>query len=404
MLAYVRVAFSPADSVSLARVINTPARGIGKSTLGLLTNYADQRSLTLWQAIEETVDGDRLPKRAAAALKRFQALVVHLRKGAASMDIAALVDAVLDRSGYRAMLETDSSAEAESRRENLDELVVAAQEAVERGETAQDFLDHASLVADTDDIESSARVLLMTLHSAKGLEFPAVFVVGMEEQLLPHARSLGAPDNDALEEERRLCYVGMTRAQRRLVLSCAEYRGQYGAGSEVRMLPSRFLSEIPRELVRDVSRGWMGLDRSRIYQRSDDAVESQPVPNPSSGPSKLEDAGIETHDSVEAIGSFFKRRAAVSNVDGAPSGPGPGSSSRTVPAPRSGFAQGRGKVAKPAPEAGQFARGAKVRHRRFGVGVVQQCQGQGERAKLSVYFRQHGLKTLIAGPAKLQAL
>ncbi|MYG01617.1 MAG: AAA family ATPase [Acidobacteriia bacterium] len=404
VLAYVRVAFSPADSVSLARVINTPARGIGKSTLGLLANYADQRSLTLWQAIEETVDGGRLPKRAAAALKRFQALVVHLREGAASMDIAALVDAVLDRSGYRAMREADSSAEAESRRENVDELVVAAQEAVKRGETAQDFLDHASLVADTDDIESSARVLLMTLHSAKGLEFPAVFLVGMEERLLPHARSLGAPDDDALEEERRLCYVGMTRAQQRLVLSCAEYRGQYGAGSEVRMLPSRFLSEIPRELIRDVSRGWTGLDRSPIYQRSDDAVESQPVPNPRSDRSKLEDAGIETHDSVEAIGSFFKRRAAPSNVDGAPSGPGPGSSSRAVPAPRSGFAQGRGRVAKPAPEAGQFARGAKVRHRRFGVGVVQQCQGQGERAKLSVYFRQHGLKTLIAGPAKLQAL
>lgn len=402
VLAYIRVAFSPEDSVSLARIINRPARGIGKSTLGLLTNYADERSLTLWQAIEKTVDGGGLPKRATAALKRFQALVVDLREGAASMDIAALVDAVLDRSGYRAMLDSDSSAEAESRRENVDELVVAAQEAAERGETAQDFLDHASLVADTDDIESSARVLLMTLHSSKGLEFPAVFLVGMEEQLLPHARSLGTADKDALEEERRLCYVGMTRAQQRLVLSSAEYRGRYGAGPEDFMQPSRFLSEIPSELIRDVSPGWMGLDRSHIYQGADDAVESQPVPSPRSDRSKLEDAGIETHDSVEAIGSFFKRRAAATNVGGAPDGPG--SSSRTVPAPRGGFAQDRGKAAKPVPEAGQFARGAKVRHRRFGVGVVQQCQGQGERAKLSVYFRQHGLKTLIAGPAKLQAL
>ncbi|MYB51854.1 MAG: hypothetical protein F4X77_06585 [Acidobacteriia bacterium] len=260
------------------------------------------------------------------------------------------------------------------------------------------------MVADTDDIESSARVLLMTLHSSKGLEFPAVFLVGMEEQLLPHARSLGTTDKDALEEERRLCYVGMTRAQQRLVLSSAEYRGRYGAGPEAFMQPSRFLSEIPTELIRDVSPGWIGLDRSRVYQRTDDAIEPQPVPNPRSDRSKLEDAGIETHDSVEAIGSFFKRRAAASDVDGPPGGPGSGSSSQTVPAPRGGFAQGRGKAAKSAPEAGQFARGAKVRHRRFGVGVVQQCQGQGERAKLSVYFRQHGLKTLIAGPAKLQAL
>ncbi|MDE0624483.1 MAG: UvrD-helicase domain-containing protein [Bryobacterales bacterium] len=404
VLAYVRVAFSPEDSVSLARIINTPARGIGKSTLGLLTNHADERSLTLWQAIEETLEGDRLPKRAAAALKRFQALVVNLRGGAASMDIAALVDAVLDRSGYRDMLDADSSAEAETRKENVGELVVAAQEAAERGETAQDFLDHASLVADTDDIDSSARVLLMTLHSSKGLEFPAVFLVGMEEQLLPHARSLGTTDNDALEEERRLCYVGMTRAQRRLVLSCAEYRGRYGAGPEAFMRPSRFLSEIPSELIRDVSPGWIGLDRSRVYQSTDDAIEPQPVPNSRSDRSKLEDAGIETHDSVEAIGSFFKSRAATSYVAGTSGGPGSGSSSRTVPAPSGGFARGRGRAAESAPAAGQFARGAKVRHRRFGVGVVQQCQGQGERAKLSVYFRHHGLKTLIAGPAKLQAL
>ena len=404
VLAYVRVTFSPEDSVSLARIINTPARGIGKSTLGLLTNYADERGLTLWQAIEETVDGGTLPKRAAAALKRFQASVVNLRGGAAGMDIAALVDAVLDRSGYRDMLDSDSSAEAESRRENVGELVVAAQEAAKRGETAQDFLDHASLVADTDDIESSARVLLMTLHSSKGLEFPAVFLVGMEEQLLPHARSLGTPGSDALEEERRLCYVGMTRAQRRLVLSCAEYRGWYGAGSDVHMRPSRFLSEIPSELVRDVSRDWMELDRSRIYQRTGDAVESQPVPSPRPDRSKLEGAGIETHDSVEAISSFFKSRAAASNVDGTAGGAGSGSSSRTVPAPSGGFARGRGTAAESAPAAGQFARGAKVRHKRFGVGVVQQCQGQGERAKLSVRFRHHGLKTLIAGPAKLQAL
>ena len=404
VLAYVRVAFSPEDSVSLERIINTPARGIGKSTLSLLTSYADERRLTLGQAIEEMVAGDRLPKRAAAALKRFQTLLANLRRAAARMDIAALVPTVVDLSGYREMLESDSSADAESRLENVDELAVAAQEAAKRDETAQDFLDHASLVADTDSIDISARVLLMTLHSSKGLEFPAVFLVGMEEQLLPHARARGLPDADALEEERRLCYVGMTRAQRRLVLTCAEYRGRYGASPGDWMEPSRFLAEIPPELIRDVSPGWTGLDRSRTNQGAGDAVDLEPVPKPRPDRSSLDAAGIQTHDSVEAIGSFFKLRAAASSADAPPSSAGAGSASPTAPAPRGGIPQGNAKAAKAEPEAGQFARGAKVRHRRFGVGVVQQCQGQGARAKLSVYFHQYGLKTLIAGPAKLQAL
>ena len=381
LLAYLRVALSPADSIGLARIINVPARGIGKSTLDLLGNYAAASSLTLWQAVEEMLDRRKLPMRAEAALQRFRQLVVELRGEAGTADVAALLRRVADRTGYMDMLAADSSAGAESRQENVEELFVAAQEAAKRGETPQDFLDHASLVADTDGIESAARVLLMTLHSSKGLEFPAVFLVGMEELLLPHARSVEPPNDRAIEEERRLCYVGMTRAQRHLSLSCAAYRGQYGAATETPMLPSRFLDEIPAELIRDVSGLSPAFDRARASEWPDEGLAAEQSVRNGPGRSTLAAAGIETHDSVEAIEGFFKQRVAA------------GAASPVRP-----------KAARPAQAPGHFSRGAKVRHGRFGVGVVQQCQGQGERAKLSVYFHRYGLKKLIAGPAKLQVL
>ena len=402
LLAYIRVALSPEDSVSLARIINVPARGIGKSTLGLLSDYAGERGLTLWQSIEEMVDGRKLPVRAAASLKRFRELIDDLRGFSATQDLASQLDWVLGRSGYRGMLEGDSSADAESRKENVKELLVAAREAAERGETAQEFLDHAALIADTDGIESFARVLLMTLHSSKGLEFPAVFLVGMEEQLLPHARSIDPPDMDALEEERRLCYVGMTRAQRRLILSCAEVRGRYSAESLVPMQPSRFLDEIPWALINEIPQRSAGFDRPRIYQETSRDSASQPDSGSHARQSSLANAGFETHNSVEAVKGFFKQRDVPSDVGAGPDRPAPAAPFRGVPS--SPAPPQRVPRTNPSEGAGQFSRGAKVRHRRFGVGVVQHCQGQGERAKLRVYFHQHGLKTLIAGPAKLQAL
>ncbi len=404
LLAYVRIALSPDDSVSLGRILNVPARGIGKSTLGLLTDFASQRSLSLWQAIEEMVDGRKLPVRAAASLKRFRELIDGLRGFAATQDLVSQLEWVLDRSGYQGMLDGDSSADAESRKENVKELLVAAREAAARGETPQEFLDHAALIADTDGIEGSARVLLMTLHSSKGLEFPAVFLVGMEESLLPHARSIEPPDQDALEEERRLCYVGMTRAQRHLILSCAAFRGQYSAESAVRMLPSRFLHEIPLELINEVSRGSREFERARIYEGTSREVAAQPVPASRLSKSTSGNAGFETHDSVEAVKGFFNRRNLSGEVGAGPDRPAPASPLRGVPTPSNPATRKRELRANPPQGAGQFSRGARVRHRRFGVGVVQHCQGQGERAKLRVYFHHHGLKTLIAGPAKLQAL
>lgn len=404
LLAYLRIALSPDDSASLGRIINVPARGIGKSTLALLSDHASGRSLTAWQAIEELVDGGKLPVRAAAALKRFRELIADLRGFATTQDVVSQLRWVLDRSGYRDMLDSDSSADAESRRENVNELVVAAREAAARGETPQEFLDHAALIADTDGIESSARVLLMTLHSSKGLEFPAVFLVGMEESLLPHARSIEPPDQDALEEERRLCYVGMTRAQRHLILSCAAFRGRYSAESAVSMEPSRFLEEIPGELINDVSRGSTEFERGRIYEGTSSDFAPQPVSASHVSKTTLGNAGFETHNSVEAVKGFFQQRAVSGDIGSGPDRPGPASPVEGVPISPDLVPPRREQRANPPDGAGQFSRGAKVRHRRFGDGVVQQCQGQGERAKLKVYFRQHGVKTLIAGPAKLQAL
>ena len=404
LLAYVRIALSPADSVSLARIINVPARGIGKSTLGLLSNYANGRNLTLWHAIEQMVDGQKLPTRAAASLNRFRELIVTLGGEAATADVASLLERVFDLSGYQAMLDSDSSPEAESRQENVEELIVAAREAAERGETPQEFLDHASLVADTDGIESSAPVLLMTLHSSKGLEFPAVFLVGVEEELLPHARSLHVPDEGALEEERRLCYVGMTRAQRHLTLSCAAYRGRYGAGPEDSMKPSRFLREIPTRLINDVSRHSMWDDQARIFEGDSAMLASEQALGSRLRQATLEDAAVQTRNSVEAVKGFFKQHVVSSTLGADSDGAASKSPARTGPVVARVASSGRGASSTSAHDSGQFTRGAKVRHRRFGVGVVQHCQGQGERAKLRVYFHQHGLKTLIAGPAKLQAL
>jgi hypothetical protein len=148
------------------------------------------------------------------------------------------------------MLQQEKGPDAVTRTENLEELLNAAVEAKDRGETASDFLDHAALVAQTDDIDEAAQVSLLTIHNAKGLEFPFVFLAGMEEGLFPHSRSIGTSEA-ALEEERRLCYVGMTRAEKRLTLTWARYRRRYGGGEAERTLPSRFLDEIPKDLVVD---------------------------------------------------------------------------------------------------------------------------------------------------------
>ena len=247
VLAYVRLAANPDDSMALRRVLNVPARGIGPRTLAELETRSGHERISLWQALELVIDEAALPARVTQPLQRFRDLVRALRDDAVRMTPKPLIESVLARSGYSAALAEEDSQEAEDRLENLAELLSAAADFEHRAETPSlgAFLDQVSLLSELDIPRKDAPVVLMTLHSAKGLEFDVVFLVGMEDGLLPHSRSVLVPD--ALEEERRLCYVGMTRAMDRLHLSCARSRQVFGQRKVSQ--PSRFLEEIPRANV-----------------------------------------------------------------------------------------------------------------------------------------------------------
>ena len=232
VVAYLKLAASNYDSVSLLRIFNTPARGIGRTTVEQVERYAREHTMSLWDSIERIIDDEHLSTRSQSSLVMFRNLIQELSLVASSSPLPHLLRFILDRTGYRRMLQTDKTPDAETRLENLDELINAATESAERGESISDFLDHAALVADADAFDERAPVTLMTLHNAKGLEFPLVFLSGMELGLFPHSRSMDS--ETALEEERRLCYVGMTRARKRLILTWAKVPPavwRWGAGT-----------------------------------------------------------------------------------------------------------------------------------------------------------------------------
>ncbi len=247
MLCYLKTLVNPSDSVSLERIINVPARGIGKTTFEQIEKYATAKGLSVWAAIDDMLELRQFPGRAEAAVAAFKRLVDELREGLGERLVHDTLNLILDRTGYKKMIEVDPSPESESRLGNLQELVNAAADGAERGETLEEFLDHAALVADADSVDEKAQVSLLTIHNAKGLEWPAVFIAGLEEGLFPHSRSRESESH--LEEERRLCYVALTRAEKRLTLSWARYRRRYGGGAPEATLKSRFLAEIPKELT-----------------------------------------------------------------------------------------------------------------------------------------------------------
>jgi superfamily I DNA/RNA helicase len=323
-----------------------------------------------------------------------------------------LIRFLIDRTGYIKALEAEGSPEAFSRIENLKELANAAHDAEERGETLAEFLDHAALASDTDQFDPNARVTLMTLHSAKGLEFPLVFLAGMEDGLFPHSRTLNDPQGD-LEEERRLCYVGMTRAMNTLILTRAHYRRRYGADVPEASIPSRFLEEVPEQLIENLggrSPAWStpaytpghssGRRHSRAY--GSDAAhfnyedESQEIPHATApGPSSRREAnskskGAGAPESLDNIARFFGGR--------------PGATRRVpqVPTLRPGRdARPRMEI----PESnGAFGlrKGQRVFHTKYGEGTVLQREGDGEDAKLTVLFARHGIKKLVEKFANLK--
>ncbi len=205
VVAYLKALVSPQDSISLLRVINTPARGIGRTTVEQIEQYALAHELTLWSALERMLEERAFPTRAEAALGGFHRMMAAMASGVESRTVAETVRAVLENTGYRKMLEEERTQEAQGRLGNLDELLNAAVDAAERGETIRDFLDHAALVSDADSVDERAPVSLLTMHNAKGLEFPVVFIAGMEEGLFPHSRSVRLRRGDGRGTPSVLC-------------------------------------------------------------------------------------------------------------------------------------------------------------------------------------------------------
>jgi DNA helicase-2/ATP-dependent DNA helicase PcrA len=558
LLGYLRLVRNPHDSMALNRVINTPVRGIGKTTLETLERLALETGQSTWDALGAALKNRLIPTRALMALESFRQLILDAQAmmdpdfaGKLSADVAAsaedasdtgfefgaveadavdlnaasadsavsfdfgnsdhaqlpLLDAssfspfaaaskrpfltmpkerpntepqskpedeseakpafrapgdaatlpelirfLIDRTGYIKALETEGSPEAFSRIENLKELANAAHDAEGRGETLAEFLDHAALASDTDQFDPDSRVTLMTLHAAKGLEFPLVFLAGLEEGLFPHSRTLNNPEE--LEEERRLCYVGMTRAMNTLVLTRAHYRRRYGNDAPEMSIPSRFLEEVPNQLVENLggraptwstpsynnrASGYGSARRpsqfsefaDQHYNYEDESQESassvaaggkrlgagaasgsnkpfmaswmtakataktttanfQPaVPAPAASPT---DESPEGH-SIDNIARFFGGNAGAVKYDALKPG--------AFPRP----ASGRPSMDIPTPTgAANLKKGQRVHHAKYGEGTILMREGEGEDAKLTVLFTRHGMKKLMEKFANLRKI
>jgi DNA helicase-2/ATP-dependent DNA helicase PcrA len=520
MLCYLRLVRNPHDSMALQRIVNTPARGIGKTTLETLERLALETGSSTWDAIGAALRDRLIPARALMALESFRQLMIDAQAmmdpdfaGKLAADVAqagegdtgfsfgaesagddeavsfefgddeqlGLLDAshfapfeaetvrpflkmpaayseaeeadgsdledivenalatntepadsneagsgkkpfrapgdaatlpelirfLIERTGYIKALEAEGSPESMSRIENLKELANAAHDAEERGETLADFLDHAALASDTDKFDPAARVTLMTLHAAKGLEFPLVFLAGLEEGLFPHSRTLNNPEE--LEEERRLCYVGMTRAMNTLILTRAHYRRRYGNDAPELSIPSRFLEEVPPALIENLggrSPAWStpsygsaygsrfgrkqnggGEFEGRHYNYEDENQDAPHVGASHNPSPKGKSAGTPVaSNSIDNIARFF---------GGKGGGVRPGSMVRPAsPRPTMDLPELSG--------AAGLKKGQRVRHAKYGEGTVLMREGEGEDAKLTVMFNQHGMKKLMEKFANLQ--
>jgi DNA helicase-2/ATP-dependent DNA helicase PcrA len=318
------------------------------------------------------------------------------RKPGDPATLPELIKFLNDRSGYIRALEDEATPESFSRIENLKELANAAQDATSRGETLSEFLDHAALVSDADSYSAEARVTLMTLHAAKGLEFPLVFLAGMEEGLFPHSRTLQDPTQ--MEEERRLCYVGMTRAMDTLIMTRARYRRRYGNDSPESSMPSRFLEEVPSKLIEDMTPPSYGNAYSTAY------------PQRNRRPAGDDDYGTERHysyeDESQDPGSNAKSYAAQRFNQRPRSGTGPLDNTAAFFG-KGGAPSFKGRprmdISAPAGRTG-LGKGARVRHPKYGEGIIFAREGDGEDAKLTVQFSSHGMKKLVEKFAQLERL
>lgn len=344
MIAYLRVANNPSDNVAIRRVVNVPARGIGQGSLEVLESAAVRSSGNLWDALRDASVLAKLPSKPQAGCKHFVRLIEEAQTMATEHSVTEVLNHVMRESGYLDELRQDHSPDSMSRLENLQELLRVTAEFDETADetTLGGFLESVALIADVDELkEDGDAAVLMTLHSAKGLEFPVVFIVGMEEGVFPHARSMSS--DSELEEERRLCYVGMTRAREELHLLCSVRRSLYGQPNFNR--PSRFLADIPSELT-DTLNPTSPADATRSA-----AIRSD----------RLRDWDVNVADS--------------------------------------GLARARETWVPP------FTVGQRVRHSKFGIGVVIACMPLKNDVEVTVAFPGVvGVKRLVQGLAKLEAV
>ena len=353
LVAYIRVLLNPRDDVSLRRIINVPPRDIGKTTLETVSGVAHKAGCPLEEAIRRTLDLDLVGTRAARALRGFLELVSGLRSETTGLPPSRQVATVISRTRFDAHLEATSPGDAAARVENLKELVsaVSAYDGVDEGMRA--FLDRTALLSDADSARGTSGVSLMTLHAAKGLEFPVVFITGLEEDLFPHARS--AEEHEDLEEERRLLYVGMTRACKRLILSRALTRRVFGESRPAG--PSRFLREVPDGVLREDDG-----DDARVYR--------------------------------PAFSGRRGRGAAGSQTTRQTVGGATGDDYSQV-APDEGASGG---------SRGGYTLGCKVHHPEYGVGTVIGVEGRGDTTKLTVSFSIYGSKKFLPRFAPLERI
>jgi DNA helicase-2/ATP-dependent DNA helicase PcrA len=321
------------------------------------------------------------------------------RKPGDPATLPELIKFLNDRSGYIRSLEDEATPESFSRIENLKELANAAQDATSRGETLAEFLDHAALVSDADQYSAEARVTLMTLHAAKGLEFPLVFLTGMEEGLFPHSRTLQDPTQ--MEEERRLCYVGMTRAMDTLVMTRARYRRRYGNDSPESSMASRFLEEVPSKLVEDLTPPGYGGAYSTAYPGRGDRYGRR-----EGGDDYSNDSGYRYEDESQDSSGGAKSYAAQRFGQKRPTaGSGPLDNTAAFFGKSGNRFGSRPKLDIPAPTGKTgLGKGIKVRHPKYGEGIIFAREGDGEDAKLTVQFKSHGMKKLVEKFAQLERL
>ncbi|MBV9209747.1 MAG: UvrD-helicase domain-containing protein [Acidobacteria bacterium] len=386
IISYLKLALNPHDSIALMRVINTPPRGLGKQTLDEIERRAKDYGVSHWETIAILTDkGEGLSPRAVSALKNFQKIITELVTAASNAadsesPVSDVVKAAILDTGYSNALKAENTDEAEARIENLQELVNAAVDYDQQEQDGlRDFIDHAALVSDADQYKRDAPVTLMTMHAAKGLEFPLVFIVGLEDGLFPHARA--ATDPAELEEERRLCYVAITRAERFLYVTHAMKRRVYG--EEMAAEPSQFLNEMPLDLMEDLSRGASWLS----FARSSSTLENRHAASALRGEKRERTSYTgKTYDSADSIAEFFRKRG----------------QQITPTIKRANTSQTASTSNSSSSGGGDFTPGTHVRHPKYGRGLVLRREGTGDSAKLTVSFPGFGQKKLIEKYAGLE--